>query len=101
MNGPEVVEQEAGVEELDASDRPLVWSLVGGEQRYAVGLADAFVEDDVDAVAGAVREAFRRGAPRVHRSEEVERFERRLAAIDPAGALDGAVLRRLWSREDR
>lgn len=101
MNGPEVVEQEAGVEELDASDRPLVWSLVGGEQRHAVGLADALVEDDVDAVAGAVREAFRRGAPHVHWSEEVERFERRLAAIDPAGALDGAALRRLWKREDR
>jgi len=30
MNGPEVIEQEAGIEELDASDRALIWSLIGG-----------------------------------------------------------------------
>ncbi len=96
MNGPEVIEQEAGVEELDASDRPLVWSLVGGEQRRAVGLADALVDDDVEAIAAAVRDAFRRGQPRVHRSEQVARFEARLAAIDPVRPLDGASLRRLW-----
>src|ERR1700719_1745713 len=47
MNGPEVIEQEAGIEELDASDRALIWSLMGGEQRYATGLADVLVEDDV------------------------------------------------------
>ncbi|HZZ85511.1 MAG TPA: biotin-independent malonate decarboxylase subunit beta [Anaeromyxobacteraceae bacterium] len=100
MNGPEVVEQEAGVEELDAADRPLVWSLVGGEQRHAVGLADALVEDDVAAVSAAVREAFARPAPPAHRSEQVARFERRLAEIDPAGPLDGPALRCRWAREE-
>ena len=34
LNGPEVIEQEAGIDELDASDRRLIWSLIGGEQRY-------------------------------------------------------------------
>ena len=101
MNGPEVIEQEAGVEELDAADRPLVWSLVGGEQRCAVGLADALVEDDVAAVAAAVRAAFGQPPPAVHRSGQVERFERRLADIDPGRPLDGPALRRLWGREER
>ena len=35
MNGPEVIEQEAGIGEFDAADRALIWSLIGGEQRYA------------------------------------------------------------------
>jgi len=55
MNGPEVIEQEAGRAELDASDRRLVWSVMGGEQRFRAGLVNALVEDDVDAIARAVR----------------------------------------------
>jgi malonate decarboxylase beta subunit len=100
MNGPEVIEQEAGIEELDASDRQLVWSLVGGEQRHATGLADALVEDDPRAVAAAVRAAFRGGLPREHRTEQVARFRERLARIDPAAPMDPAALRRLWRRGD-
>src|ERR1700747_1682786 len=38
MNGPEVIEQENGVEEFDSSDRALVWAIHGGEQGYGAGL---------------------------------------------------------------
>jgi malonate decarboxylase beta subunit len=58
MNGPEVIEQEAGVEELDSRDRRLIWSMIGGEQRTAVGLADTLVEDDTNQVRDAVLSAF-------------------------------------------
>ncbi len=34
LNGPEVIEQEAGVEEFDARDRSLIWKTIGGIQRY-------------------------------------------------------------------
>ncbi|WP_242361938.1 biotin-independent malonate decarboxylase subunit beta [Anaeromyxobacter sp. SG17] len=100
MNGPEVIEQEAGLDELDASDRRLVWSLVGGEQRHATGLADALVEDDVTAIAAAVRAAFRSGRPARHRTEQVELFLDRLAAIDPAGPPEPAALRQAWGNEE-
>ena len=100
MNGPEVIEQEAGLDELDASDRRLVWSLVGGAQRHATGLADALVEDDAAAVAAAVRDAFRRGLPAAHRTEQVGLFLDRLAAIDPDRPLEPASLRRAWTREE-
>src|ERR1700735_1407981 len=43
MNGPEVIEQESGIDEFDASDRALVWAINGGGQRYATGLVDALV----------------------------------------------------------
>ena len=36
MNGPEVIEQENGIEEFDSSDRALIWA-IHGEQRYAMG----------------------------------------------------------------
>jgi malonate decarboxylase beta subunit len=97
MNGPEVIEQEAGIAELDASDRALVWSLIGGEQRTAVGFADDLLEDDADAIAAAVRGAFA-GAPSAPpRSLQVERFVARLAAVDPRQPLTGMQLRALWS----
>ncbi|REG49371.1 malonate decarboxylase beta subunit [Paraburkholderia sp. BL6669N2] len=84
MNGPEVIEQEAGIDELDASDRRRVWQLIGGEQRTATALADQLVDDDSDAVRTAVRSAFEQGVPAAHRSEQVDMFLDRLARIDPA-----------------
>lgn len=99
MNGPEVIEQEAGIGELDASDRALIWSLMGGEQRYATGLADVLVEDDVDEIALEVRRAFTRHMPRA-RSEQVERFVGRLSRIDVERAPEPRALRALWGREE-
>jgi malonate decarboxylase beta subunit len=95
MNGPEVIEQEAGVEELDSHDRRLIWSMIGGEQRAAVGLADTLVEDDTDQVRDAVLGAFESGVPSSHRSEQVDLQLERLARVDPS-AIDPAVLRTLW-----
>jgi malonate decarboxylase beta subunit len=96
LNGPEVIEQNAGVEELDSRDRALIWSLTGGEQRHATGFADDLVEDDATAIAAAVRAAFHRGVPAEHRSAQVQRWLARLAAIDPATSLDGTTLRQFW-----
>ncbi|WP_322031468.1 biotin-independent malonate decarboxylase subunit beta [Paraburkholderia sp. J76] len=84
MNGPEVIEQEAGIEELDSSDRRQVWQLIGGEQRARTGFADALVEDAVDDVRAAVRAAFAQGAPRTPRSADVDGTLEKLARIDPA-----------------
>ena len=99
LNGPQVIEQEAGVAELDSDDRRLVWETIGGEQRVATGMADGLVEDDVGAIAGAVRTAFNAGPPAEHRSAQVERYEAWLAGIDNFDQLDGPALRALW-RDD-
>ena len=95
MNGPEVIEQEAGLAELDASDRALIWRLMGGEQRHATGFADVLVEDDAEAIAAQVRRAFS-AAPATPRSEQVEALITRLAAIDAAQPPEPAALRTLW-----
>ena len=54
LNGPEVVEQEAGVEELDSRDRPTIWRETGGVRRVAQGHADILVDDDIAAVRRAI-----------------------------------------------
>src|SRR6202045_1339762 len=83
LNGPEVIEQEAGIDELDASDRRLIWSLMGGEQRYDTGFVDALVEDDAKQLKQPIKDLAARGVPAGHRSERVEEYRRRLAKIDP------------------
>jgi malonate decarboxylase beta subunit len=98
MNGPEVIEQEAGIGELDSADRRLIWSLIGGEQRYATGMADALLEDDVEHIAAAVRRAVRR-PPAAPRSAAVERFSALLAAIDPNKPLAPQDLRLNWPKQ--
>jgi malonate decarboxylase beta subunit len=99
MNGPEVIEQEAGIAELDSTDRGLIWSLVGGEQRCATGLADVLVEDDADAIAAEVRASFRaEAAP--PRSAAIERFALRLERVDPENPPQPRALRALWERTD-
>jgi len=98
MNGPEVIEQEAGIAELDATDRALIWSLIGGEQRWAAGLADDLEDDDAETIAAAVRGAFASGTPpALPRTVLIERYRERLAAIDPRQPLDGKTLRILWN----
>ena len=96
MNGPEVIEQEGGLAELDAADRARIFSLMGGEQRHATGFADVLVEDDALGVAAEVRRSF--GAQAVPRSEQAAALSERLAAIDVAQPADPATLRTLWGR---
>src|ERR1700720_3936611 len=68
MNGPEVIEQESGIEEFDASDRGLIWAIHGGEQRVAMDVADELVLDDALKIAAAVHKYVKVGLPQVHRS---------------------------------
>lgn len=58
LNGPDVIETESGIEEMDASDRPLIWRVTGGKRRFEQGFASAFVPDDVDAIRAELERAF-------------------------------------------
>ena len=96
LNGPEVIEQESGVEEFDSTDRALIWAINGGEQRYATGLADALVDDDTQQIGAAVRRLIEKGVPPVHRSSQVALYRRRIEALDPARQWDPESLRAGW-----
>jgi malonate decarboxylase beta subunit len=101
LNGPEVIEEQSGIEEFDSKDRQLIWGVNGGEQRHATGFADYLAEDDVEAIKNCIVEAFGRGIPATHRSEQVDDYLKRLAAIDVSRQLDCSEVRRLWSKGEQ
>ena len=98
LNGAAVIEQEAGAEEFDSSDRSLIWAVVGGEQRRLTGLADTLVVDDAAELRDAVREAVAAGpaSPGSHRSERLDVLDARLATLDPANPPEPRQLREMW-----
>jgi malonate decarboxylase beta subunit len=98
LNGPEVIEEQSGIEEFDSRDRPLIWAVNGGEQRHATGFVDDLVEDDVALIRQRVIESFARGVPSQHRSEQVEHYLERLTNIDVTHQLESQEVRRLWPR---
>ncbi|NWD06722.1 biotin-independent malonate decarboxylase subunit beta [Pseudomonas gingeri] len=96
LNGPQVIEQEAGLEEYDSRDRPFIWSLTGGEQRFASGLVDRYVADDVALVREQIAALLEAGVPEVQRSRQADWYLQRLAELDAEPQIDPATVRRLF-----
>jgi malonate decarboxylase beta subunit len=99
LNGPEVIEQESGIEEFDSSDHALIWAINGGEQRVGMGVADELVLDDVPTIAAALRRCLTTGLPQVHRSQQVQLYRERVAALDTLQQIDPFSLRKSWKKE--
>ena len=96
LNGPEVIEQESGIDEFDSSDRALIWAIHGGEQRVGMGLADSLVEDDAYKITAAVRGCISKGIPEKHRTEQVALYRARIAALDTSRQIAPPALRQEW-----
>ncbi|MDP9532106.1 biotin-independent malonate decarboxylase subunit beta [Pseudomonas protegens] len=96
LNGPQVIEQEAGLEEYDSRDRPFIWSLTGGEQRFASGLVDRYVADDVAQIQAQVRELLALGLPERQCSREADLYLQHLARLDTTPQIDAATVRDLY-----
>lgn len=101
LNGPQVIEQEAGIDEYDSRDRPFIWSMTGGEVRARSGLVDAIVADGQHAVQQAMRTALAKGVPGVHRSQRYQHYLPRLAQFDTRQQADAQQITQLFSGEDR
>ena len=82
LNGPAVIEQEAGIEEYDSRNRPFIWSFTGGEQRFKTGLVDFFAEDDAGQIRSMVVEQINAGKPASIRCENVEHYLSVLTQVD-------------------
>ncbi|EOL8935207.1 biotin-independent malonate decarboxylase subunit beta [Cronobacter dublinensis] len=101
LNGPQVIEQEAGVEEYDSRDRPFIWSMTGGEVRYESGFVDALVGDGVNAVKTAMNEAIAKGVPSQHRSDNYAWYLDRLTRFDTAKKADREQIKQVFAREEK
>ena len=99
LNGPQVIEQEAGIEEYDSRDRPFIWSMTGGEVRYESGLVDALVGDGVNAVKAAMNEAIAKGVPAKDRTDNYDDYLNRLTNFDTRKQADAEQIKALFARE--
>jgi malonate decarboxylase beta subunit len=101
LNGPEVIEQESGIDEFDSSDKALIWAINGGEQRVGMGVADELVADDAQEIALAVQRYVSAGLPDVHRSQQVQLYRERIAELDTSQQIDPLGLRESWNKEKK
>ncbi|WP_336795179.1 biotin-independent malonate decarboxylase subunit beta [Erwinia aphidicola] len=100
LNGPQVIEQEAGIDEYDSRDRPFIWSMTGGEVRARSGLVDTLVADGQQAVKNAMRAALAKGIPAQHRSQRWQEYLPRLTQFDSRQQADAQQITQLFSREN-
>ncbi|KAF3999081.1 biotin-independent malonate decarboxylase subunit beta [Glaciimonas immobilis] len=98
LNGPAVIEQEAGIAEYDARDRPFIWSFTGGEQRHRTGLADAYIEDDSALMRDTVRAFIQRGLPVKERSDRYPEFLAALAEVDASVQATPEAVRAIYQK---
>lgn len=99
LNGPQVIEQEAGVQEYNARDRPFIWSITGGNQRFASGLADAYVDDDRQKIRQQVIDYLVQGVPHQHRSSNYSFYLAKLQQVDTAEQITPAQVVALYQGE--
>lgn len=99
LNGPQVIEQEAGVQEYNAKDRPFIWSITGGNQRFASGLADAYVDDDRQKIRQQVTYYLTQGVPHQHRSSNYTFYLEKLQQVDTAEQITPAQVKALYQGE--
>ncbi|WP_436869478.1 biotin-independent malonate decarboxylase subunit beta [Acinetobacter courvalinii] len=99
LNGPQVIEQEAGIQEYNAKDRPFIWSITGGNQRFASGLADAYVDDDRNKIRQQVIDYLQQGLPLQHRSSNYPFYLAQLQQVDTAEQITPAQVQALYQGE--
>ena len=98
LNGPQVIEQEAGIEEYDSRDRPFIWSMTGGDVRYRNGFVDAEVPDGLNAVKQAMNQCIARGVPEQHRSDKFAQYLTALQGFDTRQQATAELAAELFSQ---
>lgn len=101
LNGPQVIEQEAGIDEYDSRNRPFIWSLTGGEARARNGFVDKLVDDSLAAVKAATIECMEKGKPASLRNERYDEFLARLNAFDTRQQADAELTAELFAKGNR
>lgn len=94
MNGPEVVEQEAGIQELNSKNKQFIWEMIGGKGRLKSGLVDRVVEDDVPNYIEAIESVWS-NPTFANRTLQYEEFLSMLHELSLDGKIDPSVSRTL------
>ncbi|MFT4021868.1 MAG: biotin-independent malonate decarboxylase subunit beta [Acinetobacter sp.] len=100
LNGPQVIEQEAGLQEYDSKDRPFIWSITGGVQRTESGLVDVLEQDDVAAIQQQVQQWLQQSKPEQPRSTRYAWFLTQLSHVDTETQISPVTVRELYQGEN-
>lgn len=101
LNGPQVIEQEAGLAEYDSRNKPFIWQMTGGEIRARIGLADQLADDDVTQVCQAVRAFARKGVPDSFRSDQYEKYLPKVCSFDTSKQADTEEILKFFGVEGK
>lgn len=96
LNGPQVIEQEAGIREYNSKDKPFIWQMTGGEVRSRCGFVDKLVKDDVTEIRKAVEECAEKGVPEHFRTGCIDYFLEKLSAYDTAEQAQPGTAEKLY-----
>lgn len=96
LNGPQVIEQEAGIREYNSKDKPFIWQMTGGEVRSRCGFVDKLVKDDVPEIRKAVEECAKKGVPEHFRTGCIDYFLEKLSAYDTAEQAQPGTAEKLY-----
>ena len=96
LNGPQVIEQEAGIREYNSKDKPFIWQMTGGEVRSRCGFVEKLVKDDVPEIRKAVEECAEKGVPEHFRTGCIDYFLEKLSAYDTAEQAQPGTAEKLY-----
>ncbi len=99
LNGPQVIEQEAGLQEYNAKDRPFIWSICGGEQRFKTGLIDAYIDDNREKIKAQIIEFIQQGSSERPRCMQAEHYLEKLQHLDTTQQISPAEVQALYQGE--
>ncbi len=100
LTGPEVIEQEMGKDEFDASDRALVYRTTGGKHKYIVGDCNALVEDEIAAFRKQVVEVTSLSMAEIEsyrRIGSLPLVQKQLKLVELSASLHPADSKDLWA----
>ena len=96
LNGPQVIEQEAGIDEYNSRNRPFIWSMTGGEVRKKNGFADIIVNDSVIEIKNAINQCIDKGLPKRLRSDNYAYYLDKLNKVDTTKQADATMVESLF-----
>lgn len=99
LTGPEVIEEEMGKDEFDASDRALVYRTTGGRHKYIMGDCNVLVADTIAAFRDALRELLGKSYADIAAMAcigSLEKVESQLELVDLCVKLSPQDARDVW-----
>jgi malonyl-S-ACP:biotin-protein carboxyltransferase subunit MadC len=81
LTGPEVIEEEMGKDEFDASDRALVYRVTGGKHKYIMGDCNLLVPDSIAAFRLGLQQISARSCAEISAMRRVGSLDKVLAQL--------------------